>query len=383
MTTTAMNTVLTSMPNLKVRRIGVLTGGGDCPGLNAVIRAITKTAIYQHNVRVFGIEDGYLGLIEGRVGELSSMHVSGILTRGGTILGSNNKVSPTHYFTGYDENNQPRIENRTNDCLRTVEEHQLDALVVVGGDGTMTCTAPLIEAGVPCVGVPKTIDNDIVGTDITFGFITASDTATRCLDRLHSTAASHHRVMVCEIMGRNAGWLALHSGIASGADVILIPEIPFEIDAICDFVLSRQSHGRGFSIVACAEGARPAGGQQIVATRDETSPEPVRLGGIGEHVATLIKERAKIETRFNVLGHIVRGGDPVPRDRVLASLFGHRAMDMLMAGHVNQIVVMRDGKLGAAGILNVANKQRTVPMDEPLLDVARSVRTCLGDRSTY
>ncbi|MHC5022678.1 MAG: ATP-dependent 6-phosphofructokinase, partial [Planctomycetota bacterium] len=240
-----------------IRRIGLLTGGGDCPGLNAVLRAITKTAIYRHGVRVFGIEDGFQGLIENRVGELSSMHVSGILTRGGTILGTNNRCNPMKVHVGDDEQGNPIFESRLNICLETIESNRLDALIVIGGDGTMSGTAPFVEAGVNCIGVPKTIDNDMFGTDITFGFLTAMDTATDALDRLHSTAASHHRAMVCEIMGRNAGWLALHSGLASGSDVILLPEIPFDIDAIGRFVESRQIRRRGFSIIACAEGARP------------------------------------------------------------------------------------------------------------------------------
>ena len=204
-----------------IKRIGVLTGGGDCPGLNAVIRAVAKTAIYQHHLSVVGILDGFQGLVENRMRELSTLDVSGILTRGGTILGTNNKCNPARVHVGNDNAGKPVFENRMQQCFDNIAANNIDALVVIGGDGSMSCAAPFVEAGVPCIGVPKTIDNDIVGTDITFGFLTAVNTATMSLDCLHSTADSHHRVMVCELMGRNAGWLALYAGVASGSDVIL------------------------------------------------------------------------------------------------------------------------------------------------------------------
>lgn len=362
-----------------ISRIGVLTGGGDCPGLNAVLRAVTKSAIYEHGVRVFGIEDGFLGLIEDRVGELVSLHVSGILTRGGTILGTNNRASPARYYSGKDENGEPRFVDATEQCLETIERHQLDALIVIGGDGTMACAAPLVERGVNCIGVPKTIDNDIIGTDITFGFMTAYTTATLSLDRLHSTAASHHRVMVCELMGRNAGWLTLHAGIASGSDVILLPEIPFDIDHVCDFAARRMNRGRGFSIVACAEGAVPIGGKPVVSRIESRSADPIRLGGIGEKVAEQITERTGIETRTTVLGHVQRGGPPVAADRVLATRFGHTALSLLMEGKRNRMVVSRDGNITDIDILETAGRQRLVPPDHELIEVARAVRTCFGD----
>lgn len=366
------------MPH-NIKRIGVLTGGGDCPGMNAVIRAVTKTAIHEHGMEVIGIEDGFQGLIENRVRPLSFADVSGILARGGTILGTNNRANPQHYYIGDDEHGKPVFINAIENVMETIQEHRMDALIVIGGDGTMSCAAPLVHAGVNCIGVPKTIDNDIVGTEITFGFTTAANTATLSLDRLHSTAASHHRVMVCEVMGRNAGWLALHSGIASGSDVILIPEIPFDIDKVCAFVQSRMTGRRGFSIIACAEGAAAADGQQVVARRDETSPDPVRLGGIGEQVAAQIMERTKIETRTTVLGHVLRGGPPITADRVLASRFGYRALKLLMEGARGRMVVMQKGALADVDITFAANKQRLVPEDHPLIRVARAVRTCFGD----
>jgi len=355
------------------------TQRGDCPGINAVIRAITKTAIYEHGIRVFGIEDGFLGLLENRVGELTSMHVSGILATGGTILGTNNRTNPKRHYVGTDDQGEPKFVDATDQCIETIEQHKLDAVMVVGGDGTMACAAALVEKGVNCIGVPKTIDNDIFGTDITFGFTTAYTTATLSLDRLHSTAASHHRVMVCEVMGRNAGWIALHAGVASGSDVILIPEIPFDIETICQFVQSRSDRWRGFSIVCCAEGAKPVGGTQVAAKVDPTRPEPVRLGGIGEQVADEIAERTGIETRTTVLGHVIRGGPPVAADRVLATHFGHHAMRLLMNDAENRMVVMRDGQLGDVDLNTAAGNQRLVPQDHPLIDAARAVRTYFGD----
>lgn len=363
----------------RIKRIGVLTGGGDCPGINAVLRAVTKTAIHQHDIEVIGIEDGFQGLIENRTRPLLWADVSGILTRGGTILGTNNRSNPLKYHVGDDENGQPIFINAIDKCLETIQDNRMDALIVIGGDGTMSCAAPLVEKGVDVIGVPKTIDNDLVGTDLTFGFTTAANTATLSLDRLHSTAASHHRVMVCEVMGRNAGWLTLHAGIASGADAILIPEIPFEIDTICEFVESRTTERRGFSIIACAEGAKAKGGEQVVARRDPTSADPVRLGGIGEQVASEIMQRTGIETRTTVLGHVVRGGGPIAADRVLASRFGFRALKMLVGGATGRMVVLDGVRLSDVDLLHAANKQRLVPVDHPLIDVARAVRTSFGD----
>jgi len=360
------------------QRIGILTGGGDCPGLNAVIRAIAKTAIYQHGARVFGIEDGFQGLIEDRIGELSSMHVSGILAQGGTILGANNRADPARMYAGCDAAGQPVYRDRIKDCLETIRRNRLDALVLVGGDGTMSCAVPFVEAGINCVGIPKTIDNDIVGTDITFGFTTAVATATDALDRLHSTAASHHRVMVCELMGRNSGWLTLHAGIASGSDVILLPEIPFDVEKICEFVRGRMHRGRGFSIVACAEGARPAGGERFVGRIDPTSPDPIRLGGVGKWLADEIEKRSGIETRVTVLGHIQRGGPPVAADRVLATRFGFHAVNLLMAGARGRMVVMRQGELADIDLREAAHRQRLVPADHELILAAKALKTCMG-----
>ncbi len=362
-----------------VKRIGVLTGGGDCPGINAVIRAITKAAVYKHGIRVIGIEDGFLGLVENRIGELTSLHVAGILTRGGTILGTNNRCNPSRFCTGTDAQGKPVFTDVTDRCLSHIEANKLDALIVIGGDGTMSCTAPLMDAGINCIGVPKTIDNDVEGTDVTFGFLTAVATATDALDRLHSTAMSHHRVMVCEVMGRNAGWIALHAGIASGSDVILIPEIAYRLETICRFVEGRMHRSRGFSIVACAEGARAVGGRQVVAQIDPTKPEPIKLGGVGQLLADEIEKHTGIESRTTVLGYIQRSGTPTAADRVLATQLGYRAMELLMTGAKGRMVVVRDGRLGDIELKRVVDRQRLVSPQDPLIDAARAVRTCFGD----
>jgi len=362
-----------------IRRIGILTGGGDCPGLNAVLRAVTKTAIFEHGIDVFGIEDGLLGLVENRVRQLSARDVSGILTRGGTILGSNNRCNPRRHHVGLDAKGEPIFTDVTDRCLATVEQHRLDALIVIGGDGTMSAAKHLVERGINVIGVPKTIDNDLIGTEITFGFLTAVNTATDALDRLHSTADSHHRVMVCEVMGRNAGWIALTAGVASGSDVILMPEIPFSFDAIAHEIERRMTGGPGFAIVVVAEGARPAGGEQIIARLDKTSPDPVRLGGIGAFVAREIEARISVETRTTVLGHVQRGGPPIPADRILATNFGFAAISTLVAGKRGRMIARQNNVYCDIDLLAAADKQRLVPLDHPLIAAARALGTSFGD----
>jgi 6-phosphofructokinase 1 len=361
-----------------ISRIGVLTGGGDCPGLNAVIRMVTKAAILELGLEVIGIEDGFLGLIENRMRRLSYMDVSNILTVGGTILGTSNKADPARFAVGKDAGGQPVFEDVTPRVLEHLGEQKVDALVCIGGDGTMAGTAGLIAAGVRCVGVPKTIDNDLMGTDVTFGFATAVQTATECLDRIHSTGSSHHRVMVVELMGRNAGWLTLHAGLASGADIILIPEMPYNVDMIYEKCRERSSHGKRFTLLAVGEGARPQGGQQVVDKVVHDSPDPLRLGGVGEVLAEQVAARTHLETRATILGHVQRGGTPVAHDRVLATAFGYEALQLIAAGRWNQMVAMQNGHLASVPIDSVAGRQRTVPLDDPLIAMARAVGTCLG-----
>ena len=360
------------------RRIGVLTGGGDCPGLNAVIRAVVKTATLGHGVETVGILDGYQGLVEDRVVPLNRDSVSGILDQGGTILGTNNRAAPARYPDGTDADGKPRIVDATDRCLATAEKHGIDALVVIGGDGTMSCSAPIAQAGLPVIGVPKTIDNDLVGTDLTFGFTTAASTATESLDRLHTTAESHHRVIVCELMGRNAGWLTLESGVASGADVILLPELPFQPEVVCDFVQSRRAGGRGFSIVACAEGAKIAGQDAVVARRVQGSPDPIRLGGSARWLPIWWNEKRALKpgppcwAMCNAAAHQSRRTGCSRPSSVMrpSNSFSKRAE--------NQVVVLRNGTIQHIDLMEVTGKQRLVPTDHPLIRAAQSVGTCFG-----
>jgi len=361
----------------KIQRIGVLTAGGDCPGLNAVIRAVAKTALNKYHLEVMGIEDGFLGLVQNRLHPLFIESVSNILTLGGTILGTNNRVDPRRYPVKC--NDSTKIHDVTDRCLEHIAHNQLDAIIVIGGDGSMTVTAHFVRQGINCIGVPKTIDNDLYGTDITFGFTTAVAIATEALDRIHTTAASHHRVMIVEVMGRNAGWIALHAGIASGTDVILIPEIPFDLQKICECVVNRSRRGKRFSIICISEGAREKEGRQVVQRIDPTSPDPIRLGGIGQKLALEIEAATSIDTRTVILGHVQRGGPPVAMDRVLATEFGGTAVDLLMAGEHGRLVVMKEGAVSHIPLESAADKQRLVPLDLPLLRAARAIGTCFGD----
>jgi ATP-dependent phosphofructokinase / diphosphate-dependent phosphofructokinase len=360
-----------------IKRIGVLTGGGDCPGLNAVIRAVTKSAMHQHKLEVLGIEDGFLGLIQNRVRPLGWGDVSNILTLGGTILGTSNQANPEHYAV--QRSGKTEWVNVTDRVVEHVRANRLDAVVCIGGDGTMTGAANLIKNGINCIGVPKTIDNDLEGCDQTFGFDTAVTTAAECLDKIHSTAMSHHRVMVVEVMGRNAGWLALHAGVASGSDVILIPEIPYDLNKVCELLEFRSRGGKRFSIICVSEGAKCKGGEVVVQRRVESSPDPIRLGGIANKLVADIEALSGLETRATILGHIQRGGTPTPADRVLATMFGHHALDLVMQGACGKLVVWKAGKLDEVDIESVAGKQRMVPPDHALVHTARAVGTSFGD----
>jgi len=361
----------------ELRRIGLLTGGGDCPGLNAVIRAVSKAAM-GGGLEVVGIEDGYLGLIQNRMRVLSYQDVSGILTQGGTILGSSNKANPSRYAVP-DGQGGWVIRDVREQVVEHCHQAELDALVVIGGDGTMSGAAKLIDRGLKIVGVPKTIDNDLWATEITFGHYTAVATATDALDKVHTTASSHHRVMVVELMGRYAGWIALHAGVAAGADVILIPEIPFKLEAVADKCLQRSKIGKGFTIIAVGEGAVEEGGEMFVDEIVEDSPDPVRLGGVGKFVANRVEEMTGLDGRAIVLGHIQRGGTPTPFDRILATKFGHHAFELLMAGRFGRTVVQQGGKISSVEIAEVADKVRTIPPDDPVMRAARSLGTCFGD----
>lgn len=359
------------------KRIGILTGGGDCPGLNAVIRAVVKTVVNDYNMAVVGFLDGFEGLVENKFINLNSDSVSGILTRGGTLLGTSNRADPFNYPIL--ENGAYIYRDRSGQAVKTFEEHGLEALVCIGGDGTMAVTKKLIQKNLPVVGIPKTIDNDLYGTDVTFGFDSALTTATEAIDKIHTTAQSHHRVMVIEVMGRYAGWLALCSGIAGGGDIILIPEIPYNIDSICKTIKERKYRGRYFSILVVGEGAKSLGGDIVVKKKIAGSPEPIRLGGISHKVADEIEAQINVETRVTILGHLLRGGVPTPADRLLASRFGVAAANQVANGNFGQMVALRGNEIVTASIEEVAGKTRNVPPDSPLLSLARSVGTCLGD----
>jgi ATP-dependent phosphofructokinase / diphosphate-dependent phosphofructokinase len=362
----------------KIKTIAVMTGGGDCPGLNAVIRAVTKAAISKYGIKVWGIEDGYLGLIEKRMRPLSYTDVSHILSIGGTILGSNNTTNPFNYPI---ESTTGKVvfKDVSDSCIKTLKSKKIDVLVCIGGDGTMTSAAAFVKKGIPIIGVPKTIDNDLWGTDVTFGFDTAVTTAAEAIDKLRTTASAHHRVMVVEVMGRYAGWIAMHAGVASGADVILIPEIPYNLERICRFVQERNRWGKSYSIIVVAEGAKELGGEMIIRETKALSPDTIRLGGIANKLAAQIEQVTDIETRAVTLGYIQRGGTPTPYDRILATNFGYTALELLVRGVKNRLVVMKAGKLSSVPLSQVAGKNRTVPTNYPLIRAARAVNTCFGD----
>ena len=361
---------------MSLKRIGILTGGGDCPGLNAVIRSVAKPAMSHFHSRVIGIIDGFEGLVEGRARELTPLDVAGIINVGGTILGTSNKGDPFHFPMG--ERKNLRIVDASDQVLATYRNLKLDVLIAIGGDGTQTIAHKLSGMGLNLVGVPKTIDNDLEATDITFGHDSAVAVATEAVDRLQTTASAHHRVMVVETMGRYAGWIALGAGVAGGADIILLPEIPFSWDRVFDAVLKR-SRGAKFSIVCVAEGARPADGQVSVKEMDKKRTDPVRLGGIGELVAKRIEDETGLETRVTVLGHVQRGGSPTAFDRLLATRFGSVALQAASNGEFGVMASLQRNEVVTVPLETAVGSQRLVPPDSQLVFAARAVGTCLGD----
>ena len=355
----------------KSLRVGVLTGGGDCPGLNAVIRAVTKCLILQHDADVIGIEDGWQGLIEQRCRPLSYRDASGILTLGGTILGTSNKANPFSYY----KRGNADVSAEVKKYCRSIG---LDAIVVIGGDGTMSAAHGLAGMGLNLVGVPKTIDNDLMATERTFGFDTAVSIVTEAIDRLHTTAQSHDRVMIVETMGRYAGWIALYSAVAGGADVILIPEIEYDIAEVARVCRERESGGQHFTIVVVAEGAHPKEGDMTVEKVVAESPDPIRLGGVGKVLERELAGRVNSEVRTTILGHMQRGGTPTAYDRDLATAFGAYAAAMVADGHFGSMVALQKNRLTSVPLEKVANKTRTVPRDHPMLAAALAVGTSVG-----
>lgn len=361
----------------KIRRIGVLTGGGDAPGLNAVIRAVVKTAIREYGLSVIGFLNGFGGLIKNQARELTEQDVVGILPRGGTILGTTNRDNPFHYPVI--KGGKKEFVDVSDRIFENISIHGVDALIIIGGDGSLSIAKELYEKGLPVVGVPKTIDNDLLATDQTFGFDTALTTATEALDKLHTTAESHHRVMVLEVMGRYAGWIALAAGIAGGADVILIPEIPYRIEKVIEKINQREVQGKKFSIIVVAEGARPVDGEMVVQRKVEDSFDPIRLGGIGQVVAQQVEDATGKETRVTVLGHLQRGGSPTAYDRILATRYGTGAVQLVMEGRFGHMVSLRGTSIVAVPLTEATGRIRTVPLDSDLLRTARQLGICLGD----
>lgn len=331
-----------------MKRIGILTGGGDCPGLNPVIRAVVRKA-FAEGFDVLGIKYGWKGLIEDDITPLDLQSVSGILPKGGTILGT----SRTNPYKK--EGDLKRLKDN-------YKKHQLFALIAVGGEDTLGVANKLSKEGLNIVGVPKTIDNDLSETDYTFGFDTALNIATDCIDRLHTTAESHNRIMVAEVMGRHAGWIAVHAGIAGGADIILIPEVPIDIDEVCNLIKKRHERGKNFSIVVVAEGARFKEGQEVLTTEKLDEFGHVRLGGIGQVLGELIEKRTGYETRVTVLGHIQRGGSPTAFDRVLGTRFGVKAVELVKEGKFGQMVSLQGNKIVDVAIEKAVGKLKTVDM---------------------
>lgn len=355
--------------------IGILTGGGDAPGLNAVIRAVVKTATCEHGMRVIGIEDGFEGLIGAtQTRLLSPSDVRGLLPRGGTILGTRNRGR----FVERTKDGVPMsVESVYEEAISNMKILGIDALVVLGGEGTLTIAAEFDKRGIPVCGVPKTIDNDLACTELTFGFVTALDIATEALDRLHTTAESHDRVMILEVMGRHAGWIALHSGIAGGADVILIPEIPFSMEVVAEKIRARDIAGSTFSIIVVAEGAIEIGHDMIYQDKGDSVHAP-RLGGIGVHLRQDLEAVTGRETRCVVLGHLQRGGRPNAFDRMLATNFGSCAVRALANGKHGVMVALQAGDIVTVPLTDAIKNIKTVPPDGQLVRTARDTGISFG-----
>ncbi|MGD2045966.1 MAG: ATP-dependent 6-phosphofructokinase [Gemmatimonadota bacterium] len=361
--------------SVEIRRIAVNTGGGDAPGLNAVIRSVVYAAD-RLGWEVFGIEDGYDGLFrEDGVVRLDKKAVRGITHLGGTILGTTNRGNPLKWpLTG--EDGEVTYVDRSQEVADRMRQLDIDALIAIGGDGSLAIAHELAKKGLDVVGVPKTIDNDLAATTLTFGFITAVETATDAIDKLHSTAEAHERVMVVELMGRHAGWIAIYAGLAGSADVILIPEIPYEIEYVCDKIRGRYMEGREFAIVVVAEGAYPRGGEPLFQQKGKGQK---RLGGIAHMLAEQIEERTGKETRDLVLGHLQRGGPPNAYDRLLALRFGAAAVRLVAEGSFGCMVALDPPNVRAVPLDEAISRTKTVPLESDVVATARALGICLGD----
>lgn len=360
-----------------IRKIGMLTAGGDCPGLNAVIRAVVKTASGKYGYEVVGFKDGYKGLVLNDYIMLDSSKVSGILDRGGTILGTSNKDNPFNFRV--EQNGEVRYADMSDTAISNVRNNGIDCVIMIGGDGTLRSAQKFSAKGLNVIGVPKTIDNDLYATDRTFGFMTAVNTATEAIDKLHSTAESHHRVMILEVMGRYAGWIALEAGIAGGADVILIPEIHYDINKVCDKIYERRKANKHFSIVVVAEGAKSIDGDYVVNAIINDSPDPIRLGGIGNKIAHIIQEKTNIETRVTILGHLQRGGSPSAYDRILSTRYGVAAVELARECRYGTMVSLHGNEITSVTLEEAVSRTKTVDPEGELVNITKSVGVSFGD----
>lgn len=343
------------MQNKIDKRIGILTAGGDCPGINAAIRGVAKTAILEYGMTVIGISNGYTGLINKEYAEIEESNISGILTLGGTILGTS-REKPFKKGILQNEINKPKL------IKEHYEQAKLDCLVCIGGNGTMRTASLLAEEGLNIIGIPKTIDNDVWGTDVTFGFDSAVNIATESIDRLHTTANSHKRIMIIEVMGHHAGWIALYSGVAGGGDIILLPEIPYDEKIICKYLENRAIAKKAYSIVVVAEGIE--------------KPKKVKAG---DHIAKIISDNLDYETRVTVLGYLQRGGTPSPTDRILATRYGTHAVDLIAEERFGEMICIINNDITSVKLNEVQDKTRLVPANFPLIRKARRMGTCFGD----
>jgi phosphofructokinase-like protein len=352
-----------------MKRIGILTGGGDCPGLNAVIRAAVRTLVRDYDIEAVGIQLGFEGLLTKSIIPLNLENIRGILPKGGTLLRTTNRGNPFEFPVP-----GGGTEDRSAQVIANIRELGIDGIIAIGGDGTLKIAQRLCDAGIPMVAVPKTIDNDLAATDYTFGFQTAVAVATDAVDRLHTTAESHDRVMILEVMGRNAGWIALYSGIAGGADIILLPEIPYRPEVIVESIRDRQAEGAKFDIIVVAEGAKRAGGEEAYVDKATR-----RLGGIAYQVAADIQQYIDLEIRVTVLGHVQRGGSPIAFDRILASRFGAMAAELIAGGQYGQMVALRSDEIIAVPIKDAVSRSKEVDPKGAMVETAINLGISFGD----
>jgi len=361
----------------RMKNIGILTGGGDCPGLNAVIRAAYKTLNENCECRIVGIRDGYDGLIFNNCSEITPEMARGILEKGGTILGTSNKGNPLQYPLEKDDGSIEFVDY-SDKIIETYNLQHLDGIIAIGGEGTLNIADKLSKKGIKYVGVPKTIDNDIYDTDMTFGFNTAVQIATDAIGRIHSTAESHHRIMIVETMGRDAGWIALYAGIAGGGDIILIPEIPYSMDALVNKLKDRHYSGKKFSIVVVSEGAKPIGGDVFGKENKKNIYDRIKLGGIGMKLADEIEKLTNFESRCTVLGYVQRGGTPTCYDRILATRYGCAAARAFLAGEFGKLVALEGNNIVLKDVHKNAGKKRLIELDNPLIKDALSLGISFG-----